>query len=176
MKRIKDRILDLSLPANRSAFLWGPHKTGKTYWINRHFADSVIIDLLKTGVFADYASRPSLLRERYQEHKGLIVIDEIQMVPDLLNEIHSFQYSTIPRLPDGGQACARQYPAASKTSSNFPTSVQIVFQCAHYRITHLTGQFNRYLGIFWGRVWEIPWITNFYPIRCQGDDIAKQLR
>ncbi len=88
MKRIKDRILDLSLPANRSAFLWGPRKTGKTYWINRHFADSVIIDLLKTDVFADYASRPSLLRERYQEHKGLIVIDEIQMVPDLLNEIH----------------------------------------------------------------------------------------
>jgi len=88
MKRIKDRILDLSLPANRSAFLWGPRKTGKTYWINRHFADSVIIDLLKTDVFADYACRPSLLRERYQEHKGLIVIDEIQMVPDLLNEIH----------------------------------------------------------------------------------------
>jgi predicted AAA+ superfamily ATPase len=88
MKRIKDRILDLSLPANRSAFLWGPRKTGKTHWINRHFADSIILDLLKTDVFADYASRPSLLRERYQEHKGLIVIDEIQMVPDLLNEIH----------------------------------------------------------------------------------------
>lgn len=88
MKRIKDRILDLSLPANRSAFLWGPRKTGKTYWINRHFADSVIIDLLKTDVFADYASRPSLLRERYQEYKELVVIDEIQMVPDLLNEIH----------------------------------------------------------------------------------------
>ena len=88
MKRIKDRILDLNLPANRSAFLWGPRKTGKTYWINRHFADSVIIDLLKTDVFADYASRPSLLRERYQEYRGLVVIDEIQMVPDLLNEIH----------------------------------------------------------------------------------------
>lgn len=78
----------MSLPANRSAFLWGPRKTGKTYWINRHFADSVIIDLLKTDVFADYASRPSLLRERYQEYKELVVIDEIQMVPDLLNEIH----------------------------------------------------------------------------------------
>ena len=88
MKEIKDRILDLNLPANRSAFLWGPRKTGKTYWINRHFAKSVIIDLLKTDIFADYASRPSLLRERYQEYKELVVIDEIQMVPDLLNEIH----------------------------------------------------------------------------------------
>ncbi len=88
MKHIKDRILELNLPADRSAFLWGPRKTGKTYWIKRYFADSVIIDLLKTDVFADYASRPSLLREQYQEHRGLVVIDEIQMVPDLLNEIH----------------------------------------------------------------------------------------
>jgi predicted AAA+ superfamily ATPase len=88
MKRIKKRILELNLPANRSAFLWGPRKTGKTYWINRNFADSVIIDLLKTDVFADYASRPYILRERYQEYQKLIVIDEIQMVPDLLNEIH----------------------------------------------------------------------------------------
>ena len=78
----------MNLPDSRSAFLWGPRKTGKTYWINRRFADSVIIDLLKTDVFADYASRPSLLRERYQEYRGSVVIDEIQMVPDLLNEIH----------------------------------------------------------------------------------------
>ena len=88
MKKIKKRTLELNLPDNRSAFLWGPRKTGKTYWINRHFADSVVIDLLKTDVFADYASRPSLLRERYQEYRRLVVIDEIQMVPDLLNEIH----------------------------------------------------------------------------------------
>jgi len=47
-----------------------------------------LIDLLKTDVFADYASRPSLLRERYREHRGLVIIDKIQLVPDLLNEIH----------------------------------------------------------------------------------------
>ncbi|MCP4682230.1 MAG: ATP-binding protein [Desulfobacterales bacterium] len=88
MKKITDRTLSIKLPANRSAFLWGPRKTGKTYWIKRHFSDSVLIDLLKTDVFADYASRPALLRERLQGHRGLVVIDEIQMVPDLLNEIH----------------------------------------------------------------------------------------
>ena len=88
MQIIKSRLLNIELPPKRSAFLWGPRKTGKTYWINRHFPDSILIDLLKTDLFADYASHPSLLRERYQEHKGLIVIDEIQIVPDLLNEIH----------------------------------------------------------------------------------------
>jgi predicted AAA+ superfamily ATPase len=88
MKTIKNRVLKIELPPNRSAFLWGPRKAGKTYWVNRHFPDSILIDLLKSDLFADYASRPSLLRERYQGHTGLIVIDEIQMVPDLLNEIH----------------------------------------------------------------------------------------
>ncbi len=78
----------MDLPENRSAFLWGPRKTGKTHWINQHQRAGVIIDLLKTDVFADYATRPSLLRERYQGHHGLVVIDEIQMVPDLLHEIH----------------------------------------------------------------------------------------
>ncbi len=88
MKDIAERRLNLKLPTNRSAFLWGPRKAGKTYWISRNYRDSILIDLLKTDVFAEYASRPSLLRERYQDYKGRLVIDEIQMVPDLLNEIH----------------------------------------------------------------------------------------
>ncbi len=88
MKIIKKRLLNIQLPSNRSAFLWGPRKTGKTFWIHTHLPDSPLIDLLKTDVFADYATRPSLLRERYANHHGLLVIDEIQMVPDLLNEIH----------------------------------------------------------------------------------------
>ncbi len=88
MKNISNRILEINLPPKRSAFLWGPRKTGKTFWINRHFKNSIVIDLLKTDVFADYISRPSLIRERYADHKELIVIDEIQLVPTLLNEIH----------------------------------------------------------------------------------------
>jgi uncharacterized protein len=88
MKQIKNRVLTIQLPSKRSAFLWGPRKTGKTYWISKHYRESPLIDLLKTDTFADYASHPALLRERYSKHKGLVVIDEIQMVPDLLNEVH----------------------------------------------------------------------------------------
>jgi uncharacterized protein len=88
MRRIVSRKLAVKLPAGRSAFLWGPRKTGKTYWLQHAFPKNPRIDLLQTDVFAEYAARPSLLRERYGGHKELIVIDEIQMVPDLLNEIH----------------------------------------------------------------------------------------
>ena len=88
MKKIRDRVINIDLPPKQSAFLWGPRKTGKTYWVSRNFSESALIDLLKTDVFADYVTRPSLLRERFQDYRGLIVIDEIQMIPDLLNEIH----------------------------------------------------------------------------------------
>lgn len=88
MGKIIRRLLDLNLPKKQTAFLWGPRKTGKTYWIKHHLKDVPIIDLLKTDIFAEYSSRPALLRERYCEHKGLVVVDEVQKIPALLDEVH----------------------------------------------------------------------------------------
>lgn len=88
MGKIVKRLLALDLPSGRSAFLWGPRKVGKSYWIREHLPNATVIDLLKTDVFADYASRPSLLRERYSDHRGLVVLDEVQKVPALLDEVH----------------------------------------------------------------------------------------
>ena len=88
MGKIVKRLLEPRLPAGKSAFLWGPRKVGKSYWISRHLQPAVLIDLLKTDVFADYAARPALLRERHQDCRGLIVIDEVQKVPRLLDEVH----------------------------------------------------------------------------------------
>lgn len=82
------RLLKIQLPPHKSAFLWGPRKVGKSHWIKQQLKDIVLIDFLKTDIFADYISRPALLRERYASTKKLIVIDEVQMVPDILNEVH----------------------------------------------------------------------------------------
>ena len=86
--KIKKRLFDLSLPAGKSAFLWGPRKVGKTYWISHELKNAEVIDLLKTDTFAEYVSHPALLRERYQDYKKRIVIDEVQKVPQLLDEVH----------------------------------------------------------------------------------------
>ncbi|MBI4432765.1 MAG: ATP-binding protein [Candidatus Omnitrophica bacterium] len=90
MAKIAKRLFELKLPKGQSAFLWGPRKVGKSYWINHSLGEkAVIIDLLKTDVFAELASRPALLRERYSEDKSdLIVIDEVQKIPLLLDEVH----------------------------------------------------------------------------------------
>ena len=86
--KIKKRLFELNLPAGKSAFLRGPRKVGKTYWISHTLKKATVIDLLKTDTMAEYVSRPALLRERYQNHKGLIVIDEVQKAPQLLDEVH----------------------------------------------------------------------------------------
>lgn len=88
MGSIVRRLLSLDLPPGKSAFLWGPRKVGKSYWIAHHLPSATVLDLLKTDTFAEYASRPSLLRERYLAHRGLIVIDEVQKIPALLDEVH----------------------------------------------------------------------------------------
>ncbi len=88
MRRIRDRLLEIDLPPGKSAFLWGPRKVGKTWWLQRRFAtDRVwLIDLLKTDDYAEYAARPALLRERWKDR--LTIIDEVQKVPALLDEVH----------------------------------------------------------------------------------------
>lgn len=92
MGKIVRRLFELALPPKRSAFLWGPRKVGKSYWVTHAFLPrhprAILLDLLKTDVFAEYAARPALLRERHQDHRGVIVIDEVQKIPALLDEVH----------------------------------------------------------------------------------------
>jgi len=88
MGRITERLLRPPERTGKSYFLWGPRRVGKTWWIRNFFAgpDDHIIDLLQTDVFAEYAARPALLRER---HDGrFTIIDEIQKLPALLDEVH----------------------------------------------------------------------------------------
>lgn len=89
MRRICKRLFNPRLGQGISAFLWGPRRVGKTYWLKHHFLEPTdwYIDLLQTDQLADYVARPALLRERWRG--GRIIIDEVQKVPSLLDEVHS---------------------------------------------------------------------------------------
>jgi len=83
------RILDLDLPENRSAFLWGPRKTGKTTYLKRHFPQACWIDLLDYDMFLSFSRDPKRLRRMLDAQKSrTVVIDEVQKVPHLMDEIH----------------------------------------------------------------------------------------
>lgn len=74
-----------------SFFLLGPRGTGKSTVIKDLFPDTLYIDLLLPDVYRSYLSRPERLQELALAHrnKKVIVIDEIQKVPQLLEVVHS---------------------------------------------------------------------------------------
>jgi uncharacterized protein len=72
-----------------SFFLFGPRGTGKTWWVRDQFADALYVDLLHAGTRTRLAARPERLEELIPDgYDGWTVIDEVQKVPDLLNEVH----------------------------------------------------------------------------------------
>jgi predicted AAA+ superfamily ATPase len=91
--KILPRILNINLSSQQSAFLWGPRKTGKTTYLKSQFPDSFVYDFLKTDLFLEFSKRPSLLREQILAKDKItlnspIILDEVQKVPQLLDEIH----------------------------------------------------------------------------------------
>lgn len=76
-------------PAQKSFFLFGPRGTGKTTWIRQSFPNALYFDLLDPKIYNDFLARPEHL-ETYTEKEKFdwIVLDEIQRVPELLNEVH----------------------------------------------------------------------------------------
>ena len=88
MGKIINRLFELNLPPHKSAFIWGPRKVGKSFWIKKNLQDVKIIDLLDAKQFFDYSSHPGLLHERLAGEKRRVVIDEIQKIPALLDVVH----------------------------------------------------------------------------------------
>lgn len=87
------RLLKMELPKGQSAFLWGARKTGKSYYLARHFKQSIRYDLLLTDLFLRLIKEPNILREEVlalskKDLEHPIIIDEVQKIPQLLDEIH----------------------------------------------------------------------------------------
>lgn len=88
-----ERILNLpELTKKKSFFLFGPRATGKTFLITQSFdtTNTLVINLLRSDIFMKLSSAPHELEEMINifENPELIVIDEVQRVPELLNEVH----------------------------------------------------------------------------------------
>jgi predicted AAA+ superfamily ATPase len=97
------RLLELSWvpnPVSGSAavFLWGARQTGKTTLLRERYPDARFYDLLDTSLSAELSVRPKILREEIlAERPRVVVIDEVQHVPLLLEEVHWLLENTATR-------------------------------------------------------------------------------
>ena len=83
------RKLELaSILEHRSCFLFGPRQSGKTQLARHDFGHAYFVDLLDSDVYRTISFRPSYLRQTVPENTAVVVIDEIQKIPELLDEVH----------------------------------------------------------------------------------------
>ena len=86
------RSIQLPPSGKESFFLWGPRQTGKTTLLRERYSGCRWLDLLKADEFVYYSTRPERLRQEIEadgpQPDKQIVIDEVQRIPELLNEIH----------------------------------------------------------------------------------------
>lgn len=83
------RTLDLAaLVARRSHFLLGPRQTGKTSLLRAALPEARYYDLLDSATFLALSQHSGQLAEELGPRERLVVIDEIQRLPGLLNEVH----------------------------------------------------------------------------------------
>jgi uncharacterized protein len=88
-KMILDRILNIP---EQSFFLMGPRGAGKTTWLRSVFSDAHWVDLLSEDTYQRLLAKPGLFADELRAVPAgkWVIVDEIQRLPNLLNEVHRF--------------------------------------------------------------------------------------
>ena len=84
-----DRRLNLAgVLKKKSCFLFGPRQTGKSSLIRHALEKHRVYNLLDSETYLKLSRSPSRLREECQPRDKIIIIDEVQKLPVLLDEVH----------------------------------------------------------------------------------------
>jgi predicted AAA+ superfamily ATPase len=109
------RYRRLLIPPKGSFFLFGVRGAGKSAWAREQFPGAHVVDLLDESRYQALLADPGLLA---LELRGLpahrvVVLDEVQRVPALLNEVHRAIESTRRRFVLLGSSARRFKTAAT---------------------------------------------------------------
>ncbi len=101
-----NRIIELdSIIARKSVFLFGPRQTGKSTWLKNRYPMALYINLLRKRTFDFFSNTADALeseinlfkKESNQKKQAesdldnvmIVIIDEIQLLPNLLNDVQN---------------------------------------------------------------------------------------
>ena len=85
------RIFDIENKLDEGMFLFGARQTGKSTLLKERFKGAIYYDLLNPRVRRAFKMNPNSLWEALQDKPAgtLVIVDEIQKVPELLDVVHS---------------------------------------------------------------------------------------
>lgn len=84
------RIFEIENRLDEAMFLFGGRQVGKSTLLKERFPKAVYIDLLNSELRNRFLRHPEEFRESLLKYspETLVIVDEIQKVPDLLDEVH----------------------------------------------------------------------------------------
>ena len=85
------RLFDVETKLDEGMFLFGARQTGKSTLLKERFKGKIYYDLLDPELRKFFKRNPNALKEALQDKPAgtLVIIDEIQKVPELLDIVHS---------------------------------------------------------------------------------------
>lgn len=85
------RIFDIERKLDEGMFLFGARQTGKSTLLKERFKGAVYYDLLDPNLRKAFKRNPNSLKEALWDKPAgtLVIIDEIQKVPELLDIVHT---------------------------------------------------------------------------------------
>lgn len=88
MPEIKRLLTLIPFLEKKSYFLWGPRQTGKSWLIRHTLSTCRSYNLLDSETYLRLSYSPKKLSQELSESDHIVIIDEIQKLPSLLNEVH----------------------------------------------------------------------------------------
>jgi uncharacterized protein len=87
---VSQRLPRILQPPRQSFFLFGPRGTGKSTWVKQRFPGCTRLDLLDETLYQELLARPAGFADRLRAlpARSWVCVDEIQRLPNLLNEVH----------------------------------------------------------------------------------------
>lgn len=87
---VTQRLPRVLQPPRQSFFLFGPRGTGKSTWAKQRFPGCTRLDLLDEGLYQELLARPGAFADRLRAlpARSWVCVDEVQRLPQLLNEVH----------------------------------------------------------------------------------------
>ena len=85
------RVFDIERKLDEGMFLFGARQTGKSTLLKERFNGTIYYDLLNPSVRRAFKLHPNSLWDALQDKPAgtLVIVDEIQKVPELLDVVHS---------------------------------------------------------------------------------------
>lgn len=133
---------------DRSFFLFGPRATGKSSWLAGALPGARRLDLLDTRLALQLARDPHALDQHVTDldARSWVVLDEIQKVPELLDEVHRLMESRRLRFA----LCGSSARKLKRGGANLLGGRAVLRHLEGFTATELGARFRLDRALDWG--------------------------